>query len=170
MLIKPLMRFRDESVGGVREGALTEADVPDRRTIYYQARIDGRTYSGIRVFHRLGAHLTLWRVNLEEMKEELLEGWEKVVDFVEGREVSIEPFRPVKLSLIYGEGDFSPYNYCTVRTFTGSFTFVEADTEESARFGFPVRDLKGRDLEVASVLFSPPLHSFLSLRALNLLR
>ena len=169
MLIKPLMRFRDESVGGVREGALTEADVPDERTIYYQAGIEGRTYSGIRVFHRLGAHLTLWRVNFEEMRAELLEGWEKVVSFILGKEVELVPYRPRGLTLAYGEGDFSPFNYCTVRTAFGSFSFIEAEPQNLTAFNIPVRDLKGTDFEIASGLFSPPLHSFLSLRALNLI-
>jgi|GEM_PF-5713334 len=167
-VIKPLLRFRDESVGGIREGGLS-GEVPDERTIYYQARIKGKLYSGIRVFHRLALYVTFWRLDFDGLEEELLDGWKKVLSFVWDRETELVPCYPDRLLLVYGEVDFSPFDYSTVRTVFGSFSFVSASAEEVANFGLPFRDLAGTDLALASKLFPPPYHSYLSLKALNLI-
>ncbi|WP_456419313.1 hypothetical protein [Thermovibrio sp.] len=169
MLIKSLTRFRDESIGGVRVGPL-EGETPEDTVFYFQAFINGELFSGIRAFHRLASCITIWRVDLDGLKEELREGWKKVVSFVQGRETEVEAYYPRKLTLAYGEADFSPFNYCTVRTAYGSFSFVEAEVHDLVSFNLPLRDLKGMDFTVASRLFTPPLHSYLSLKTLNLIR
>jgi hypothetical protein len=165
--IPPLKRFRDESVGGLREGPL-KGEKPEENVLLYQARIGGRVYSGIRVFHRLARYVTFFRIDEKGLLEEVDDNWKKVYRFVSSSPASLDVYRPSKLTLVYGFTDFE-CSYSAVFTLWGTFTFVEADTAEVISCGLPVRDLKGRDFEIASVLFTPPQHSFLSLKALNLL-
>ncbi len=166
--VAPIRRFRDESIGGIRSGALT-GEEPDETTLYYQSRIGGKVYSGIRVFHRLARFVTFFSVKERELLEEVNRNWEKVYEFVKSSPAFVEPYCPKRLTLVYGFADFGGLNYSAVFTPFGTFTFLETETEEAVKFGLPVRDLMGRDLEIARTLFLPTFHSYLSLKILNLL-
>jgi len=163
------MRFRDESVGAVRRGRLETREVPSENVLLYEMKVGEEFFSAVRVFPRLAKFISLFSLRERELREEIDGAWEVLRGFLKGNSPEPPPdYFPEKLTLVYGLKNF-PFNYSAVFSAFGTFTFVEAETEEVVEFGLPVRDLKGRDLSVASQLFAVPGHSFLSLRLLNLI-
>ena len=163
------MRFRDESVGAVRRGRLETTEVPSENVLLYEIKVGEEFFSAVRVFPRLARFISLFSLREKELRGEIDETWEVIREFL--KETKPEPppeYFPKKLTLAYGFKDF-PFNYSVVFSAFGTFTFVEAETEKVVEFDLPVRDLKGRDLSIASQLFVIPRHSFLSLRLLNLI-
>lgn len=164
-----IARFRDESVGAVKRGRLESREVPSENVLLYEMKVGDEFFSGIRVFPRLARVVSFFSLKERELQEEVGEAWKTVREFLKGSSPEAPPcYFPEKLTLVYGFTDF-PYSYSAVFSAFGTFTFVEAETEEVVNFGLPVRDLKGKDLSVSVQLFPVPRHSFLSLRLLNLI-
>lgn len=165
-----VFRFRDESVGVLKRGKLEKVEFPKDSVLLYECRIGDDYYCGIRVFPKLAKFVSLFSLKEREIRQEIDGSWSVLREFLGGSSPEPPPDHvPVNLSLMFGFSREVPFNYSAVFSPFGTFTFVEADTEEVVGFGFPVRDLKGMELSTAVQLFVPPRHSFLSLRLLNLI-